>query len=129
MFYEDFTPEQSDAFRKRIAVLKAFSPPKGDSPVDELIRWQYRCDLLEIGAPGKLLMAGEIDDVVPIEEAGVFEGANPVKDVKVVYDRAAIERREDAMVRALKDGGVVVLGSDHDLADNTGPEYVRVELK
>jgi hypothetical protein len=68
-----------------------------------------------------------------------MEAANPVKDGKVEFDEAAIERREDAIVRNLLASespvAVLMLGGDHDLAENLDRigegtvEYVTVQVE
>jgi len=88
----------------------------------EALLHQHRLDVLRVGAAGRLLMAGEIAEVVPVEEDGPFEAANPVgKDGTVAIDLEKNEQREDAQVQDLLKGGplvVVILGGAHDLADN-----------
>jgi hypothetical protein len=88
----------------------------------EALFYQHRLELLRIGTAGRLLMAGELAAVLPIENDAPFEAANPVgKDGSVTLDAKKNERREDAQVRNLLKGGplvVVVLGGAHDLTDN-----------
>jgi len=83
---------------------------------------QHRLDVLRVGAAGRLLMAGELAEVLPAEDDVPFEAANPVgKDGTVAIDLEKNEQREDAQVQNLLKGGplvVVVLGGAHDLADN-----------
>ncbi len=77
--------------------------PNSDNPVDQLIAEMYREDLLLMGAAGRLLMAGEIDDVLPLEDHAEWSAVS----------------------------AVIVLGADHDLRKwlPAGSEYriVRVE--
>lgn len=88
----------------------------------EALFHQHRLELLRVGAAGRLLMAGELAAVLPIESETPFEGANPVsEDGTVTLDLKKNEQREDAQVRNLLKGEplvVVVLGGAHDLSDN-----------
>lgn len=104
----------------------------------EEVEQQYRRDLLQIGAAGQLLLDGEIDAVLPLEDADAYAAANPVgDDGAVTLDQEKIEAREDAQVRRLLDAGpfaLIILGGAHDLAGNVErltdgkAEYIRVEL-
>ena len=130
---EGLTDKNRAAFVERVATLKALKPPKGDSPVELLLIKFIREDSLQLGAPGRLLMSGDIDEVLPAEDAKAFDGANPVKGGKVSFDASAVKRREDAIAKRLLSAkeSVIVLGGDHDLSDNLpdGVEYLRVTLK
>jgi hypothetical protein len=97
---------------------------------------QHRFALLEIGAAGRLLVSGELEEVLPLDDAKLLDAAGPVvASGKVTFDAAKVAARQDAMVqRALaKDhAAVIVLGGSHDLTDNVrgivgeGCEYIRV---
>jgi hypothetical protein len=134
VFYEGLAPEDMPAFRERIETLKKFEKikPKGDTPIEQLMLSEYREDLLKIGAPGRLMMTGELE-VLSVEDASLLKKANPVSDSGVEFDSAVIEAREDAMVRMLlsEEMAVVILGGAHDLSDNVpgGCEYVRLTMK
>jgi hypothetical protein len=88
----------------------------------EALFQQYRLDLLRVGAAGQLVLAGELAEVVPVEDEVPFDAANPVgNDGAVTLDLENNERREDAQVGNLLKGGpvvVVILGGAHDLVDN-----------
>ena len=99
-------------FRAHVFKLRDVKPPEGDSPVQQLIADLFREDLLHIGAAGRLLMAGEIDDVKPLEDHEAWRAAQPV-DCEV--DPAANERREKAMAKRSPSRAVIVLGVGHDL--------------
>ena len=135
IYLEGFSIEELPAFRKRIKLLRDAEKkrPTSDSPIDLLIQYQLRLVLLEVGAPGRLMIDGEID-VLPAEDTLLLEKANPVKSGKVEFDHEIIEKREDAIVQnLLKDGPVVVLvmGGAHDLSNNVpkGCKYERVGTK
>ena len=121
---EGLTKDEMPAFEKRIQVLRGFEKhkPTGDSPIDRFLLEMNRHDLLEIGAAGQLYLRGKLGEVLPAEEAGVFEQANPVgDDGKVDFDKKRNTAREDAVVRTLLKAGplaVIVMGGAHDLADN-----------
>ncbi|MFH1924332.1 MAG: hypothetical protein ABIP48_31155 [Planctomycetota bacterium] len=101
--------------------------------------YQHRLDLLRVGAAGQLFMAGELEEVVPVDDAELLDRANPVaEDGKVRLDREVIEARQDAQVRAMLEDSpfaLVILGGAHDLADNVSKlargegEYVRVTTR
>ncbi len=105
----------------------------------EEIEAQHRSDLLHLGAAGRLLLSGEIEAVLPLEDADTHSASNPVKeDGSVSLDHEKIEAREDAQVRLVLDGGpvaVIILGGAHDLSDNLErqsdgkAEYIRVKVK
>jgi hypothetical protein len=79
------------------------------------LRHSHRQKLLSVGAPGRLLMAGELDEVRPLDDAEALAAADPRK-----ADAATMKARDDALVRNTLAGGepvvVVVLCGGHDLA-------------
>ena len=99
---------------------------------------QHRVALLELGAAGRLLMSGELQEVLPLEDAEKLEQAKPVTPSgEVKLDPAKVKVRNDAQVRmAFKNGpvAVVILGGAHDLKDSAsqftgGCEYLRVTTR
>jgi hypothetical protein len=80
----------------------------------------HRRDRLRLGAAFALHLAGRLDAVAPLDDAGLLEAANPVQaDGTIRLNTVANDRREDAMVsNALKAGpvAVIVCGGSHDLA-------------
>ena len=94
--------------------------------------------MVEIGAAGRLLVSGEIEDVLPLEDEEPLKAANPVDaDGQVRFDSPRVQARHDAIVKnVLKEGsfGLVILGGDHDLWENVRRlgegkcEYVRVTM-
>jgi hypothetical protein len=96
----------------------------------------HRLQLVQVGAPGRLLIAGELDQVLPLDDAGLLEKAKPVAPDGRQQENAEAERaREDAIVRrALRSGPVafIVLGGAHDLSGSIRRaaggrcEYLRV---
>jgi hypothetical protein len=133
VFYEGVTSDFLTDFNQRIETLREFekSKPTGNSPIEQLILSEYRADLLEVGAPGRLLISGKLKRILPADDAAMLEKSNPVTSAGVVLDRAAIETRENAMVKLMLDGrktAVIVLGGAHDLSDNVPVdcEYIHV---
>jgi hypothetical protein len=100
---------------------------------------QHRLRLLELGAPGRLLIAGEIEEVLPLDDAELLDRAKPVTpEGKVLIDPERLKAREGAQVKAvLSKGslGLIVLGGAHDLSDavrcpgQEHCEYIRVNTK
>jgi hypothetical protein len=76
-------------------------------------------ELLELGAPARLLAGGELAEVLPLDDTRLLAEARPVgADGKVRADAAKGEAREAAIVAALRHGpiAVIVLGGGHDLS-------------
>ncbi|MFH1266697.1 MAG: hypothetical protein ABIK89_13285 [Planctomycetota bacterium] len=121
--------EDSDDYRLAAAIKAEF----------ESLLYQHRLDLLRVGAAGQLFMAGELEEVVPVDDEELLARAYPVtEDGKVNLDQEVIEARQDAQVRAMIEAGrfaLVILGGAHDLADNVRKlvghegDYVRVTTK
>ena len=95
--------------------------------------------MVELGAAGRLLVSGEIEDVLPLEDEEPLNAANPVTaDGQVRFDALKLQARHEAIVKnVLKEGsfGLVILRGDHDLSENVRRlgegkgEYVRVTMK
>lgn len=164
VFCEGFSPRELDAYREKIAVLRAMEQEQvprireqlenvrkllaGSSPVTteakaieaELLVMleQHKHRLLEMGATGRLLIAGELDDVLPLEDGATLEESRPISASGVKVDSQKIEVRHDAQVRAVtreEPVAVIVLGGAHNLTNSvrrhgcgTG-EYLRVTTK
>lgn len=90
-----------------------------EAEVADLIR-QHDRRLLELGSAGRLLVAGELEDVLPLDDADLLERGKPVTpDGKVRLDPERVREREDAQVRAVLSGepvAVIILGGAHDLS-------------
>jgi hypothetical protein len=109
-------------FREHIRKLRDVRV-EGDSPVDQLIRDLYQEDLLQIGAAGRLLLQGEIDDVLPLEDHDAWQAAKPVDCERNINADPA---REQAMANRLPPGAVIVLGMGHDLSPYLFGDTVEV---
>jgi hypothetical protein len=166
VFSEGFSPGELDTYKEKIAVLRAMEKEqipqirkqlddvrkliaaasksgkeKAEAIEVELVTLldQHQQRLLEMGAPGRLLIAGELEDVLPLEDAAALEQAKPITPSgKMKHDPQKIEARHDAQVRAvMKEGpvAVIVLGGSHDLTGSIQRigggkcEYLRVTTK
>jgi hypothetical protein len=96
-------------------------------------------ELLELGHGAQLLVSGELQQVLPLDDAALLDATKPrLKNGEVAPDPAAKVARQDEMVRKLVKAGPVaaaVLGGVHDLVESVqrvaplGCEYVRVMVK
>jgi lysophospholipase L1-like esterase len=77
-----------------------------------------------MGAAGRLLVSGELEDVLPLEEADALEKAKPISPSgSVKNDSSKIAARNDALVKAaMKEApvAVIVLGGANDLTKSIG---------
>jgi hypothetical protein len=95
---------------------------------------QARREQLEAGAAIRLLAAGELKEVLPLDSETTLQPANLVQEGQIRGDAAKVKERRDAMVRnALKQPvAVIILGGSHDLTENADRlsrqrcEYVQV---
>jgi len=88
--------------------------------------------LLEFGAAGRLLIAGELEEVLPLDDDDALESSKPVTpDGKVRIDREKTRRRQDAQVRLLLAGDKTVMAMKDNLVQpcNAGGIVRVVELK
>src|SRR4051794_5249409 len=95
--------------------------------------------MLEMGAAFRLLMAGKLEAVLPLDDAAALEAANPFKaDGCYKPDKIANDLRENAMVnKALAAGPVTIIicGGSQDLGPaiarmgKPGCEYIRVTVR
>jgi hypothetical protein len=137
VFLEGVTDENLEAFRAKVQELKSTDPVDMErrlanskdevaAALNQLRLNDRREDLLQVGAVGRLMMYGELQDVLPLDDTRLMEAANPVgADSSVIFDETANAAREGEMVRRLlSDGPVVVfvLGGDHDLRDEIKAE-------
>jgi hypothetical protein len=133
VFKEGLTAANASHYRKRVETLRKFKPPKGDDAIDLFVARLRREDELQLGAPGKMLIAKELDSVLPGDDADLHGAADPTKGDELEFDEAANKAREDAIAKLLlaRKESIIILGGDHDLSDNLSAtvEYVRVTLK
>lgn len=133
VFLEGLTATNLPHYSERIERLKKMPPAKGDDDLAIFFRMIRREDTLQLGAPGAMLIAGELAAVLPAEDPELHSAADPIKDGKLEFDAAANKAREDAIAKLVTSqaASVIVLGGEHDLTDNLAAsvEYVRVTLK
>jgi hypothetical protein len=150
VYLEGLTAETAAAYRERVAWLRqtdrktipalyALLLKEHDRKSPEVGRARdayyamqaaHREKLPGVGAPGRLLLAGGLEEVRPLDDAETLAAADPRK-----ADAATLKARDDAIVRNALAGSelvvVVVLGGGHDLAESVravDPHcgYVRV---
>ena len=128
--YEKFIAEVKAVQESQRELLKAHQSVyvEGLAPSDmpayqEILKFQRdaRDDGIAttMGAAGQLAVDGKIK-VLPAEGEG-FKKASPIKNGMLVIDDAAMEEREDAIVKELlksKGKVILMLGGGHDLTDN-----------
>jgi hypothetical protein len=76
---------------------------------------EHKHRLLEMGAAGRLLISGELEDVLPLEHANALEKAKPISpngDVKL--DPQKIELRHEAQVQAAMKQGAARFAKSAD---------------
>jgi Tfp pilus assembly protein PilO len=163
---EGFSPGELENYRERIAVLRSMEKeqvPQVRKQLEEVRKLlegatgekkekavvieaqlvtmldEHKHRMLEMGAAGRLLISGELEDVLPLEDAVALEKAKPISPSGgVKLDPVKLEARHDAQVKAtMKEGpvAVIVLGGSHDLSASVrrlgggNCEYLRVTTK
>jgi hypothetical protein len=126
--------------RRQLAEVRGLKRTEKTAAVEKEIAdllEQHNRRLLEIGTCGRLQIAGDIDCVRPLDDAGALGRARPfTRGGSVRFEQESDRAREDLMVKAaMKDGGtaLVVLGGRHDLSESVRRagvcEYVRVTTR
>jgi hypothetical protein len=141
--------EQIPALKKQLAdVRELLGSMKGKESTDRYTKAagieaeivgmlnDHRVRLLELGAAGRLLIAGELEDVLPLDDETALDASRPVTPAgRVKLDKEKVRAREETQVRLLLAGdpvAVIVLGGDHDLSQplrsltEGRAEYLRV---
>jgi hypothetical protein len=108
-----------------VRLLSGLKAPALEAEVADLLarhRADYRDRFLEAGAAVRLLVAGDLPQVLPLDDAALLDAARPVlPDGKVRADPEPVRAREDAQVRAALAAGpcaLIVLGGGYDLSDS-----------
>jgi hypothetical protein len=142
VFYEGVTDDNLPTVRTtndRLRRLERLQTNRHGGGIDQKIAFlsgELRDEFLQLGAIGRLIRAGELEDFLALEDSRSLDAADPVgPDGAVHFDPVANERREDDMARRLVKGGrvvIVVLGGEHDLGDNLqrlepSVEYIRLD--
>jgi hypothetical protein len=147
---KDMEEKQINELRRQLAEVREIqkrADPKSDrhdpakkieAEITAMID-QHHLRLLELGAPGRLLIAGEIEEVLPLDDAGLLESAKPMTpEGKIRLDPEKLKARRDAQVKGVlnKGGfGLIVLGGSHDLSENVRrlgqgrSDYLRVTTR
>ena len=86
-----------------------------------------------------LTLSGEIEEVLPLDDANLLEKAKPISpDGQVKVDQDRFTARHDAQVKAVLAHGpfaLIVLGGGHDLAESVrrlsggSCEYLRITTR
>jgi hypothetical protein len=99
---------------------------------------QHQVRLLERGSASRLLIAGEIEEVLPLDDAAALAQAKPVTPAgEMKFDPAKGTARQDEIVRAAtgEPFPLVFLGGAHDPSERVrrvgggACEYLRVTTK
>jgi hypothetical protein len=101
--------------------------------------WEHRKRLLDLGAAGRLLIAGDIEEVLPLDDAELLDQAKPITpDGRVIFDPDKLAARRDRIVKVAMARGpfaLIVLGGSHDLSDSVRRlgggrcEYIRLTTR
>lgn len=91
--------------------------------------------LLDVGATGRLLITGELQRVLPLENAKAMHDANPIKNGKWQPAKALTEKRLAEMALEIRTHDesvrVIVLGASHDLRPHLleDTDYLRLTVR
>jgi hypothetical protein len=129
LYLEGVTTETLADWQLRLETLKLLDEALRDL-ADEATKQTQRESTLEVGTAGRLLLAGEIAGVKPLDDAAALKAAKPAGEDKKAPDAAKIEARRKAMLAQLPKTGlaVIVLGGTHDLRPYLDADtlYIRV---
>ena len=100
---------------------------------------RHRLQLLALGPAGRLLITGDIEEVLALDDERLLDLAKPITPGgRVKIDADKVRQREDAQVRAALDDGpfsLIVLGGGHDPSGSIRRvaggycEYIKVTTK
>jgi hypothetical protein len=129
VFSEGVSKESMAGLTVRLDVLRDMTTLEHLGKLDASELRKQKEITLTVGAVGRLLLAKEIDHVLPLEDEAALQDAKSVAGRKIAPDDAKVQARRRAMVRNLPTSGlaVVILGP-HDLGPYlpAGTLYVRV---
>jgi hypothetical protein len=83
---------------------------------------RFRLDVLPLGTAGRLLLSGEVEEAMPLNDAKLLDEAKPIDPAgRFRLDPAKLAARHDAQVKAALKGSpfaLVILGGARDLTDS-----------
>ena len=133
--FRDLEENQIPKLRKQLQEARDLKSKEIEQQALQMLD-EHSVRLLQIGAAGRLLLAGEIEEVLPLEDSLLHDEADPITGSKIHFDRDKVRAREDAHVKAVLDKGpfgLVILGGSHDLGESVrqhvGCEYIQVTTK
>lgn len=142
---KDMERNQISKFRFQLKEVRELVDAKSGSEIDAIeqkivgLLDDFKWNLVEMGAAGRLLVRGEIDEVLPAEDEELLDAANPIAAGGLIqFNAQKIQARRDAIVTNVLNEGpcaLLILGGEHDLTDNVRRvsggtcEYIRVTLK
>lgn len=132
----DMEQTQITMLRKQLGEARKLKASEIEQRVLALLD-EHSIRLLEIGAAGRLLLAREIEELLPLEDSVLYDQANPVtSNDRIHFSRDRVRAREEAQVKAVLSRavcGLVILGGSHDLSESVrrhvGCEYIQVTTK
>ncbi|WP_166822561.1 hypothetical protein [Thalassoroseus pseudoceratinae] len=125
VWLEGLTDERADGYRGLCEAMRAVR----DNPSE--LAEMMESDLVEMGVAALMIVDGEELEVMPAEDAELWEAGYPFRDG---FTNADLECREDEIVRRIvaagKSPAYLICGGSHDFADNvpSGWCVVRVEV-
>lgn len=135
--FRDIEQNQIPTLRKQLEEARELRAYKIEQQALDMLD-EHGVRLLQIGAAGRLLFAGEIEKVMPLEDSVLHDKSDPITGNKIRFDRDRVKAREDAQVKAVLDKGpfgLVILGGSHDLSESVSRlsqgrcEYIQVTTK
>jgi hypothetical protein len=88
---------------------------------------RFQLDVLPLGTAGRLLMSGDVEEVLPLDDAKLLEEAKPIgPDGRYHLDPPKLAARHDGQVQAALKGNafaLIILGGSHDLTDSLRGAY------
>jgi hypothetical protein len=130
VYSEGLSKDSMAGLTMRLDLLKAIEPVAAAGTLDAGELRQRRELTLTVGTPGRLLLAKEIAQVMPLEDEQALQDTNPVANGKIAPDAAKIEVRRKAMVKNLPRQGlaVVILGGSHNLEPYLPAETLYIQV-
>jgi hypothetical protein len=135
VFVEGITPEGVNNFREMVAALKKVDTDLNEQlqEVQRLLQGakdgserhakakaiegevlalldRFRLDVLPLGTAGRLLMSGDVEEVLPLDDAKLLDEAKPIDPAgRFHLDPAKLSARHDGQVKAVLKAGAFAL--------------------